>query len=171
MRITVRGEPLPIPFYMTLYLFLPHILQVKKPNQTMWLVILAMGTRNNCRTFCLWVLRSQMNTPPGLGSSPLRNELVLPTAPGLLNWVISLVVTREEGRPGEVRLLVRWLPANEWGCEEELDAAANANVEADGPQAIDKILDKGGIMVDNKNYSLPDKSALAYKITLVPAIS
>ena len=48
-----------------------------------------------------------MNTPPGVGSSPLRNEPVLPTALGLLNWVISLVVTREEGSPGEVRLLVR----------------------------------------------------------------
>lgn len=50
-----------------------------------------------------------MNTPPGVGSSPLRNELepVLPNTPDLVNWVISLVVTRDEGRPGEVRLLVR----------------------------------------------------------------
>ena len=50
-----------------------------------------------------------MKTPPGVGSSPLRNELepVLPSVLDLLNWVISLVVTREEGRPGEVRLLVR----------------------------------------------------------------
>ena len=83
-----------------------------------------------------------MKTPPAVGNSPLRSELELlrPITPGRENWVISLVRILEEGRPGEVRLLVRRLDPMRW--EEELAAAAKAKVAVDGPQAMERILEK-----------------------------
>lgn len=83
-----------------------------------------------------------MNTPPAVGNSPLRSEAELPrpVVTVRLKLVISFVETREDGRPGAVRLLVRLAPR--WcGWEEELAAAAKANVDAEGPQAMERILD------------------------------
>ena len=53
-----------------------------------------------------------MYTPPAVGSSPLRNELELPlpVVTVRLKLVISFDETRDDGRPGAVRLLVRLAP-------------------------------------------------------------
>lgn len=81
-------------------------------------------------TFCLCVLRSQINNPPG-GSS--LGEVRCAASPDplmdLFIDVISLGLNLDEGRLGAVRPMVMLLPEWTWGVVTVLAAAEKANVE------------------------------------------